>query len=416
MNTQQRASVRAHDATRFGNAARALFAACVVSVTASLFAMAASAGSPSFRHARVWDFFRTSDHGGAVYIQTNDARGNKILVFSRDWHGRLTPVPAATVATGGLGGSDNAAVDPLGSQGSLVYDNATQMLFVVNARSNSVTAFDTGANGFQLRRKALVSSDGFIPVSLAVSENLLYVLNAGGSGSVTTFRITDQGGLTKLGTIDLHLPASATQIPFAQIPAPNQVGVDALKRRLIVTHAGGQELLTAALDDDGVPVGPFASTISPGAGPFAFQITRYGTTVVAEAASGSVSSFNPPGDAGYLSVKSATVSGGQAAVCWIVVHENGFLYTSNTGSNTLSQYAYSRTGEIELVNAVAAIATGAPTDLTIAGRGNFLYTVDAAGGAISAFAINPDDGSLTRVDTEGGLPTAGLQGIAARDF
>ena len=42
---------------------------------------------------------------------------------------------------------------------------------------------------------------------------------------------------------------------------------------------------------------------------------------------------------------------------------------------------------------------------------------NAASGEISGFAINPTSGALTHVETQGGLPaSAGIQGIAARDF
>src|SRR6185295_4738970 len=110
--------------------------------------------------------------------------GNQILVFVRDPQGRLEAVPRATASTGGRGASTNAGVDPLGSQSSLVYSKASRMLFAVNAGDNSITAFDTGLVGFPLRVQARVPSGGFIPVSVAVSGDLLYVLNAGGKGSV----------------------------------------------------------------------------------------------------------------------------------------------------------------------------------------------------------------------------------------
>ena len=215
---------------------------------------------------------------------TNESRGNRIQVFLRDRKGRLAAVPHGMVPTGGLGGSANAAIDPLGSQGSLMYDRESQMLFAVNAGDNTVTAFDTGALGWPLQRRARVSSGGYIPVSLAVSENRLYVLNAGGTGAVTTFEIGEHGELMQLGSLNLGLQTSATSIPFAQVPAPGQVGVDALSRHLIITHAGGQEVLTVQLNDQGLPAGPLVSTLSPGAGPFSFAVTHYGTTIVAEAA------------------------------------------------------------------------------------------------------------------------------------
>ncbi len=258
---------------------------------ASLYSTAADASG--FRHGFL-NHRANADRGGIVYVMTNASSGNEILVFVRDHRGRLAALPRATASTGGLGGSITAPVDPLGSQGALVYDEASNLLFAVNAGDNTVAAFDTGPIGLPLRLKTVVASGGFIPVSVAVSGDLLYVLNAGGTASVTTFAIGEHGDLTQIGALDLGVAPTATEPPFDQVPAPGQVGVDTLARHLIVTHAGGQELLTAELDDDGVPMAPLVATSTPGAGTFAFGTTPFGSTLVAEAATGSVSAFDPP--------------------------------------------------------------------------------------------------------------------------
>jgi DNA-binding beta-propeller fold protein YncE len=363
------------------------------------------------------DAAKRVDRGGVLYAMTNAASGNQVLVFLRDQRGRLQAVPRATTSTGGLGGSVTAAVDPLGSQGSLVYDAGSDALFAVNAGDNTVTALDTGVFGFPLHAQARVASGGFIPVSVAVSGDLLYVLNAGGTGAVATFAIGEHGTLTQIGSLDLHLPPAATAPPFDQVAAPGQVGVDALARHLIVTHAGGQELLVAELDDDGAPIGPIVSTRTPGAGTFSFGITRYGSLLVAEAASASVSAFDPPAGLLPLTATASAVGTGQSATCWIIVHDGGFAFVANTASSTLSQYRYTRTGHLELERAVAASTGAAPTDLTFAAGGGFLYSLDAGSGEISGFAIDRESGALTPVETQSGLPAAaGIQGIASRDF
>ncbi|MGA8205004.1 MAG: beta-propeller fold lactonase family protein [Woeseiaceae bacterium] len=385
-------------------------------LTLLLTAAAALVAHPSLagdwgRHTGRFDF------GGVVYVMTNDSDANQLRVYLRNPAGKLRPVNYATVSTGGQGGADNAAIDPLGSQGALVYDGRHGLLFAVNAGSDSVAALDTSGRSLRPRLTDVEPSGGYIPVSVAVSEDRLYVLNAGDSGSVATFAIGHHGDLTPLGTLDLGLDPAATSIPFGQVPAPNQVGVDALARHLIVAHAGGKELLTAELDDDGVPGGTITSTTTPGDGPFAFDLTRYGTTLVAEAASGSVSAFDPPSGTDALTVTAAAVPTGQMATCWIVVHDDGYAYVSNTGSNTIGLYAWTRTGQLTLVNAAAASATGAPIDLALANGGGFLYSLDAESGSISGFRILPGTGALQHVETQGGLPAAaGLQGIAARDF
>ncbi|MGE3510121.1 MAG: lactonase family protein [Vicinamibacterales bacterium] len=357
------------------------------------------------------------DRGGLVYVMTNASGGNFIVVFGRDRRGRLHPLPGARVATGGKGGGDNAPIDPLGSQGSLVHAAHLDMLFAVNAGDHTVSAFDTSAPGVRPRRTALVASGGYLPVSVAVSGRRLYVLNAGGVGSVVTFAIDASGNLRKLGTLELGL-SNATAIPFDQVMAPGQVGVDALTRRIVITHAAGQELLTADLDDRGIAVESLTSTPTPGIVPFAFGITRHGIVVVAEAGSGSVSAFDGLTASGPLPVTAAAVPTGQAATCWLVVHPRGHVYAANTGADTISRYRVSRTGGLVLVDAVAANVPGAPADITLANHGGFLYTLNLAAGSISGFAVNRATGALTLLDEQtGGLPAAaGIQGIAARDF
>ena len=384
--------------------------ASLLAISMSLTA-ATSAQAFEKQHAHKFN----ADRGGVVYAMTNADDGNEILVYYRYRSGKLKPVPLATVATGGEGGSDNAPVDPLGSQNALVYDESREMLFAVNAGDNTVTAFKTGFGGFQLHASALVDSEGYIPVSLAVNDNRLYVLNAGGSGSVATFAIGTNGDLSLLGVLDLGLNNS-NEIPFNNVMAPAQVGVDTLKRRIIVTHGGGQRLLTAALDDDGVARGNLVATPTPGVVPFAFEVSRYGNVLLAEAGSGSVSSFGPSATGTPLVLESASVASGQRATCWIVATDN-YAYTANTGSDNISLYSHSRTGNLELVSAIAATAADAPTDMTLAGHGSFLYTLDANSGTISGFAIDANTGALTAVETQEGLPAAaGIQGIAANDY
>ena len=351
--------------------------------------------------------------GGIVYSMDNAPAGNSILVFARDRAGRLHPIRWATVRTGGAGAGNNAAVDPLGSQNSLVYDAALDMLFAVNAGDNTVTAFRIDGAGVRLRRTDVDPSGGLIPVSVAVSERLLYVLNAGGSGAVTTFELNGQGRLEQRSVLELGL-ASPSAPPFDPTMTPGQVGVDALARRLIVTNKSGQQLLVAALDDAGIPVAPIAATMTPGPVPFAFDVTRFGAILVAEA-SGSVSALEPAMETALNITDS--VPTGQMATCWIVVHRNGFAYVSNTASNTISLLRYTRSGELELLDDVAAETGGAPIDMTLAGKGRFLYALNGATGEIVGFAIDPQTGELARVETQGGLPaSAGVQGLAARDF
>src|SRR5262245_20359651 len=118
----------------------------------------------------------------AVYIATNEASGNAILVFNRAANGTLSP--GGSVPTGGRG-SGFFFFNGVGSQGSVIQSDNGRWLFAVNAGSNEISSFAVTANGLTLVSK--VASGGLMPVSLTVHQDILYVLNGGDPGNITGF-------------------------------------------------------------------------------------------------------------------------------------------------------------------------------------------------------------------------------------
>ena len=73
---------------------------------------------------------------GAVFLQHNGIDANTVTAYARHADGTLTE--AGTYPTGGRGGAEQGAViDPLASQGGLTYDTRHQLLFAVNAGSET---------------------------------------------------------------------------------------------------------------------------------------------------------------------------------------------------------------------------------------------------------------------------------------
>ena len=98
-------------------------------------------------------------------------------------------LPEAAYPTGGLGQRVG-----LGSQGAVAISKDGRWLFAVNAGSNEVSVFRVKPQGLELADT--VSSQGQLPISLTTHGNLLYVLNAGGSGSLAGFSIQQDGKLS----------------------------------------------------------------------------------------------------------------------------------------------------------------------------------------------------------------------------
>lgn len=336
---------------------------------------------------------------GAVYLMSNATGANEVIVFDRSADGQLTP--AGTYATGGTGTSGG-----LGNQGSVILTKDQRHLYVVNAGSNDISAFRVTRVGLQLLGPT-VPSDGQLPISLTVHGDLLYVLNAGGSGGIAGFRIGTDGVLTPIaGSIQ---PLSSPAADSAQI----QFSPDG--RILIVTEKATNTISTYTVGSDGVASGPNAQA-SAGQTPFGFNFNQRGDLVVSEAFGGApnastASSYRLDRD-GNLELISGQVATTQTAACWIAISQNGkFAFTTNTGSGTISSLKIGPGATLTLQDAVAGTGGIAPLDAAFTPGGRFLY-VRNGGGTIGGFRAEAK-GGLTHIGDFGLLP-GGANGLAAR--
>jgi 6-phosphogluconolactonase (cycloisomerase 2 family) len=359
-------------------------------VLAGLLAMTALAAATSAQAAR------SEGTPGAVYVLTNAAAGNAVVAYDRTAGGAL--VPAGTYATGG-----NGTGALLGDQGSLIISPDGHQLFAVNAGSNSISEFAVTGAGLEL--VATAPSGGTTPVSLTLHGKVLYVVNAGGGGTINGFTVTAKalrainGSTRSLGAG----AAGAAQIQFS----PDG-------RLLAVTEKTSSTIDTFAVDADG-HAGVAVTTASTGATPFGFDFDTRGNLLVSNA-SGSASSYTVDAN-GELHVITGAVSANQTAPCWLVVGKSGrYAYTANGGSGTISRFGIGSDGSLTLLDpaggAAASLGTGShPLDLAVSSDGRFLYNLTDGLHRISVFRIAAD-GTLSPIETIGDLPV-GAEGVAA---
>jgi 6-phosphogluconolactonase len=285
-----------------------------------------------------------------------------------------------------------------------------QFLFAVNAGSNEISVLAVRTDELEL--VDTFDSGGIRPISLTVHENLLYVLNEGGTPNITGFTIGEGGVLTPLA-------GSTRPLIGGAMADPAQVGFGPDGSLLVVAEKMGNRLDTYTIGADGLPGEPIENA-SSGMTPFGFAFNNNGYLVVSEAFGGmpglsKASSYNAPAS-GMLSILSGSVPNSQTASCWVVIVSNGrFAFISNTGNGTISSYSVSDDGSLTLSNAVAAsTGTGsAPIDMALSNKNRYLYVTDNGRQLLHAFAVGQDGTTLTPIDEEGGLPF-GAQGIAAK--
>ena len=348
-----------------------------------------------------------STQPGAVFVMSNNAEKNQVISFKRASDGALTYEEAYDTEGRGSGGVN----DPLESQGSLTLSQDQSLLFAVNAGSGNISVFSV--HGPKLTLVDKKASGGSEPVAVSENGSLVYVLNAGGAGSLVGFRLDFGGQLTQIPNSTAFLTANVTggaSISFS----PNG-------QFLAVTERLANNIDIFHVEPNGT-LSPIVVNPSPGAGAFSVRFAPDGKAIVSEtgpasATNGSAISSYTVGTNGKLTAVSQSVPTLGAANCWNAITPNGnYVYVSNAGSSTISGFSIGATGTLTAIGDTVLGTNPADAtnlDITVSADGLYLYTFNSGTGNIGIFGIE-SNGTLTNLGQAGDFPKfAGFNGIAA---
>jgi 6-phosphogluconolactonase len=335
---------------------------------------------------------------GFVYVQTNDADHNEVVVFERAGDGNLERLGA--YSTGGKGSGE----PHLPSQSSVVL--VGDRLFVTNSGSDDVTLF--AVDHGEVRPLDRVSSGGSTPRSVAVHGRTVYVLTTGDDPSISGFALEG----------DRLVAVQGSTRTLGEGSDPAQVAFSPDGRTVLVTDRASDSIHAFAVDRDGM-AGDRVTHRSSGATPYGFDVTSEGVVVVTEAAGAqigkaSASSYKLDGPA-QLEPVSGAVGSSRSEVCWAVISKDGgTAFVTNFGDGTISTYAIGADGSIELREAVAATTVeGRPgiRDEALSSDGRFLYALHADTGSVFGWKVEAG-GKLDAIGSANGLPLTAA-GLAA---
>jgi len=326
----------------------------------------------------------------AVFAQTNDARANELVVFTRDEQGRLAN--GGRYATGGRG----TGAPHLPSQGSVVV--AEDRVFVANAGSHTISLFSLEGEPKLVRR---VASGGERPTSIAVHGDHVYVVNAG-SATVIGF------------DLDLN-PVHGALFALATGTDPAQIAFTPDGRGLVITDRASDSIILLMLSS-GVPRSASAYAAG-GMTPYGFDFAG-NTLVVTEAFGGAVGEAAASSyafDGNRLETVSRSVGNSRSEVCWAVTAPDGrHVWVTNFGDGTISLYAVAADGSLELVDPVAAATVEGMKgirDAARSGDGQFFYALDADARRVFSYRIGVQ-ARLEAIGSVDGLPET-VAGLAA---
>ncbi len=338
---------------------------------------------------------RNNAYAGAVFLMTNSNAGNQILRFGRLPNGSLVSMGSTPTGGNGSGG----AVDPLGSQNSLLLTQDSGFLLAVNSASGTISSFQV--DGTNLHLVDTQSTGGSAPDAIAQWGDLVYVLNAAGNSSVVGFHLED-GKL-------IRIPGAISYLSTA-LSGGSSISFTSDGKVLLAAERVTAKIDAFSVDPDGT-LGTPSVTSYPGI--FDFAIAP-GSGLLISVGGPNISSSLVNDNATLTSLDSTPVFKG---ACWVVVTANGFAYGSTGGANVVDGYSVTPSGAFTAIGtgAVGTAASGALLDLALSNDGKFLYANNGGAGAIDIWTINAD-GSLS-AQTPVTLPaiyaSAGLNGIAA---
>lgn len=343
----------------------------------------------------------SSLNNGDVFTLTNAKSGNAVLRYHRLANGTLQF--AGAFATGGTGSGDgiNGAGHTIQRSGS--------HLFASDAGSNDIASFDVSSSGLRLIGR--FPSMGTEPASIAISNNLLYVLNAA-SNSITGFTIGSGGKLHVINGSEQSLTGSPSDDPVdLRFAAGGSALISPLKLANVL------DVFTLTNGRAGAAV----AHASAGVEPFGMDVTSNGHIIDSEAGGGgagaSTASSYSLSSNGTLGTISDAVPNHQGASCWLALTpDDAFAYVADTASSTLTAYTVAADGTIALSNASGVVATeaagSAPSDIGVSEDGQFVYVLNEGTHTIGAFH-RVGQGALQQMQPVTGLP-AGDIGISVR--
>jgi 6-phosphogluconolactonase len=342
-----------------------------------------------------------SGPGRAVFTETNAVAGNEIVAFAQNATGAISWV--GNFSTGGTGTGASLA-----DQGSLAITSDHHWLLAVDAGSSQISVFALSTRGGQpfLHLTDVVGSGGVLPVSLAIHNSWVYVLNDGSAisqGDVAGFLLSSSGHLQPLA-------GSTEPLSTPNATGAAQISFDPSGTVLVVSEKSTNLLDVYAVNAAG-KAGPAVSHPSQGATPYGFAFTPSGKLVVSDATPGALSSY-AVARGGYWKVETNALTDLQGAPCWVVITPAGdYAYTSNAHSNSISSYTVSVGGRLSLLQAVAGTTMASPTDLALTPSGHELYVYNAESGDLEGYHVLAN-GTLTWITTSGSLP-ASAEGLVA---
>lgn len=288
-----------------------------------------------------------------VYTETDNSTPgqNAVIAYAQHADGHLTEI--GSFKTGGTGvANPRGLLGPDDSDKEVIASPDGRFLFAVNQGSNTVAAFRVLQDGsLALINNTAVSSGGTEPVSLAILDGRLYVVNRGDevqgqtgsiAPSITVFDIAHNGSLRQNFADTTTLPVGLSPSQVLTTSTPDLVFVDTFTPPPLNNVPEANEILPFRIGRDGQLIPASEGVGDPVTPPLLLGLA-----------------LNPT---------------------------QNIIYAGITGASDVGVFTFDSHGKLTLVDTVATQGAG-PCWTTVSADGRFLYTVDTGTNSVGVFSL-----------------------------
>ncbi|HET6841431.1 MAG TPA: hypothetical protein VFK06_07055 [Candidatus Angelobacter sp.] len=362
-----------------------------------------------------------------IYVESNiqSANGNSIFAFQRGSDGSFTQVPGSPFLSGGTGVQDRTFLfGPYDSDNNLVIDKGRQLLFAVNSGSDTIAVFNIKHDG---SLKAIAGSPfpsgGSNPTSLAISGDILYVVNKNGDFIVqtglqpnyTAMKINVDGSLTPVPNSTANVSYDSSPSQALVVPGTDIVFGNDFRGGLIENFKADPEGRLRAQAPTALPpnrdiplLNVFGTVLRLGNLPLGLALHPKQPLLYVGFVGANLLGVYSYDTNGQLSFVTVSHNSG-LAICWLRSNRAGTrLYTSNNGVegiaatdpfSTVSVYDLSNPAAPNEIQNLQLAGMGNASQIELSNDERFVYLVgqrattfipEGQGNALHIFTVRPD--------------------------